>query len=135
MLLGQEGQPLPADKVFDAPSVDPLLQGQGFLLFLDAPAHVLRPGTAVTAYLRLATDGRAGVLIPRSAVVWAAGEAGAYAQVSDEGFIRRPLRLDVPTANGWFTAESFAAGDRIVIVGAQALLSEEQKAQIQLGLD
>jgi hypothetical protein len=44
--------------------------------------------------------------------------------------VRKPVALDTPLDTGWFVAEGggVAAGDRLVVVGAQTLLSEEMKA-------
>jgi hypothetical protein len=66
-----------------------------------------------------------GVVIPASAVIWAEGKAWVYAQVSSDQFTRRFVPTDVPVDNGFFVGEGFPSGDRVVIVGAQALLSEE----------
>jgi hypothetical protein len=45
------------------------------------------------------------------------------------------VRKLVPTAqemgNGWFTAEGFEPDDKVVVSGAQLLLSEELKFQIR----
>jgi len=48
-----------------------------------------------------------------------------YAQTSEDGFVRRAVRLDRPTREGWFVANGLAAGDRLVVTGAQQLLSAE----------
>jgi hypothetical protein len=50
-----------------------------------------------------------------------------------EKHVRREVPLDNPTTDGWLAPSGFAAGESIVTTGAQALLSEELKASIQLG--
>jgi hypothetical protein len=47
-------------------------------------------------------------------------------------FERRQLVVTSTAARGRFVTAGFAAGDRIVVTGAQALLSEELKSQIQV---
>ena len=63
--------------------------------------------------------------VPSAAVVRHAGRAFLYVQTSDETFARQEVRLDRPTADGWFVAGGLAAGQRVVVSGAQQLLSVE----------
>jgi hypothetical protein len=53
-------------------------------------------------------------------------------QIAPTQFERRQLVVTSPAARGWFVTTGFTAGDRIVVAGAQALLSEELKSQIQV---
>ena len=105
------------------PRVDPRIQGRSFL-YLASAQPGLSPGLNLVAHLSVGSQLK-GVVIPTSAVVWAEGKAWVYAQVSSDGFARRPLLTDVPVDNGFFVGEGFSTGDRVVISGAQALLSEE----------
>ena len=45
---------------------------------------------------------------------------------------REEVNLDRSTPRGWLVTQATPAGGRIVTVGAQMLLSEEQKSQIQI---
>jgi hypothetical protein len=40
-------------------------------------------------------------------------------------FVRRETSLTSPLGDGWFMQRGFAPGDRVVVEGAQQLLSEE----------
>ncbi len=72
------------------------------------------------------------VMVPDSAVVWLGGRAWIYVEEKDtERFVRRPVSVDHRTREG-FVTDQFAAGDRVVVQGAQLLLSEELKSQIQI---
>ncbi len=103
--------------------IDPRIQGRSFL-YLASGAPGLAPGLNLVA--RLSSGGpMRGVVIPASAVVWSEGKAWVYMQVSSDGFTRNALTTDVPVEDGYFAGEGFAAGEKIVTVGAQALLSEE----------
>jgi hypothetical protein len=130
-VLGEEARPLLASAIWPAPSVDPNLQGQGFLLHLKARGFPLRPGAAVSARLDSATADR-GVVVPSAAVVRTGEAAWAYVQVTPTQFERRRLAGGTMTAGGWFVMRDFGPGDRVVIAGAQALLSEEFKSEIQV---
>jgi hypothetical protein len=71
-------------------------------------------------------------VVPEAAVVRTGDRAWAYVQIAPTQFERRQLVVTSPAARGWFVTTGFTAGDRIVIAGAQALLSEELKSQIQV---
>ncbi len=105
------------------PRVDPRIQGRSFLYVASARTG-LAPGLNLVARLSIG-DPMKGVVIPASAVVWSEGKAWVYTQVSSAGFTRRPVATDLPVEDGFFAGEGFAAGDKVVTVGAQALLSEE----------
>jgi len=130
--IGQESRPLRGERVSLAAAVDPKTQGQPFLFRIRDPGLNLRPGMAVTAYLNLPGAPRQGALIPRSALVRFAGAAWVYVQAGAGEFSRREVALDRPAEKGWFSV-SLKPGERIVVAGAQTLLSEELKSQIQVG--
>lgn len=131
IVLGHDNQSLPATVLCAEQKIESATQGQGYWLRVDSTPFPLRPGAAVTAYLALG-EPENGVLIPRAGVVRTAGAAWAYVQMDDDRFTRRLVALDHPTERGWFTT-GFKAGDRVVVAGAQMLLSEEMKSQIQIG--
>jgi hypothetical protein len=66
-----------------------------------------------------------GLIVPTAAVVWSEGKAWVYQQTAADRFARRAVSSDIPVERGFFVAEGFAPGDKLVIQGAQALLSEE----------
>jgi hypothetical protein len=111
---------------------DPRIQGISF--FYTAPAQVtsLLPGMNVIAYLPVGPK-ISGIIVPDSAVVWWQGKAWVYVQKDTDRFARREISTDQPVQNGWFIGKGFSAGDRLVTSGAQLLLSEELRAQIQVG--
>ena len=130
--LGFENRPIRAERVSLAAAVDPKTQGQPFLFRVPDRSFTLRPGLAVTAYIEVPGAIRNGVIIPRSAVVRQSGKTWVYVQTAPDQFARRPVTLEDPLAEGWFSS-SLAPGSRIATTGAQALLSEEFKSQIQVG--
>ena len=77
-----------------------------------------------------------GVRIPASAVVWWEGKAWIYRQQQEGEF----ERIEIPTGHavpdGWFVAKGangLSDADRVVVTGAQLLLSEELRSQIRIG--
>ncbi len=130
--LGFDNQPLVTHSIWFAPTVDSHLQGQSFLLKVDAQGFPLRPGTAVTARLESPDTAKPGVVIPEAALVRTGDSAWAYVQIAPTQFERRHVVLNSHAARGWFVTSGFAAEDHIVVTGAQALLSEELKSQIQV---
>jgi multidrug efflux system membrane fusion protein len=111
-------------------AVDPKLQGQSFIIRVHVDGLALRPGTAVAAYFAVPGPTKRGVIVPHSAVVFDQGKSWAYVQLGRTRFARREIGLEEQAGQGWFSTD-FAAGDRIVVRGAQMLLSEELKSQIQ----
>lgn len=130
-VLGFEDHPLTTTLLSYAPSVNPQLQGQGFLLSVDSGGLPLRPGQAVTAFLQSGDRPQQGVVIPPSAVVRYDGQAWAFVKVGANDFARRRLALTQYTRRGWFETSGFRGGERVVTTGAEALLSEELKSRIQ----
>jgi hypothetical protein len=129
--LGYESRAIRGERVSLAAAVDPRTQGQPFLFRVDDPSFTLRPGLSVTAYLELPGEPRKGVVVPRAAVVRQSGTTWVYVQTTADQFARREVNLEDPTAEGWFT-RSLSPGDRVASTGAQTLLSEEFKSQIQV---
>ncbi len=130
--LGFDNHPLVTRSIWFAPTVDTHLQGQSFLLIIQADGFSLRPGTAVSAQLESPGSATLGVVIPEAAIVRTENRAWAYVQIAPTRFERRQLVLTSPAARGWFVTASFASGDRVVVTGAQAILSEELRSQIQV---
>ncbi|HSU32691.1 MAG TPA: hypothetical protein VLJ11_15785 [Bryobacteraceae bacterium] len=128
--VGFEHEPILAKRIAVAPSVDPRIQGEVFLFRLTSIPFGLRPGVAVTAYLNLPGPSQPGVVIPQSAVVRHQGLGFVYVQTTPDQFVRRQVSLDDPLDTGYFVTGGFQAGDRVVIAGAESLLSEEFKSQI-----
>ncbi len=130
-VIGQEDGVLAGERIGWAPLVNGKTQGQTYLFRVAVNDLPVRPGAAVTAYLGLPGEPVTGVLIPRSAIVRYGGQTWVYVQTEEDRFERRAVVLHSPTEAGWFATSGVSAGDRIVVTGAQMLLSEELKAQIE----
>ncbi len=105
------------------PRVDPRIQGRSFLYVAHARPG-LNPGINLLAHLSVGSAMK-GLIVPTAAVVWSEGKAWVYQQTAADRFARRAVPSDIPVERGFFVAEGFAPGDKLVIQGAQALLSEE----------
>lgn len=131
VVLGHEGQPLAAERVAVGAAIEPGTPGQTFLFRVHAGSLPLRPGMAVTAYLRAPGPRRQGVIVPRSGVVHAEGKFWVYVRASEGALARRAVTLERELGRGWFVTAGLRPGDRVVAEGAQALLSEEYKSQVR----
>ena len=130
--VGHEDREVRGERVSLAPTVDPRTLGQGYLFRVTGLGSSLRPGAAITAYLQIAGKPTAGVVIPESSVVRSSGKIWVYRQIADDQFTRVEIDPERSTSRGALVIRGVSAGDRIVTVGAQVLLSEEQKSQIQI---
>lgn len=134
-VAGQEGEMIPASRVAIASSIDPKYQGQVFVFRLTPRKPTLRPGQAVTAHIPVPGATERGVLIPLRSVVRFQGQAWVYVEAEPLVFVRRSVSLDHPARDGWLSASGFRPSERIVVIGAQMLLSEEMKSQLKSDQD
>ncbi len=132
-VLGQEAKPLKPTRILEAPSSDPRTPGASYFLLFAPASFAVRPGDAVSARFPGAAAPLRGLVVPHDAAVRYGGQVWAYVRVGPEQFARRTVSTEQPTVNGWLVSSGFASGERLVVVGAQALLSEEFKSQIQVG--
>ena len=129
-LVTLSGQSSEARFVEPAPNADPQMQGQGFIFLLKPNSLGLAAGASVVGYLTIPGKPLAGVVIPRDAVVRAEGAGWVYVlNATGDAFTRTEIALDHPTEAGWFVTKSVTAADRVVVTGAQQLLSFEIKSR------
>ena len=124
--------PLPGDEaprdtvvVGPAPVADAQAQGAALLVLLRAPAPA--PGAALLVWVSGGTGARQGLRLPRSAMVRHGGQAFVFVAVSEDAFERRRVELAPPQTDGVIVTGGLKADDRVVVTGAQQLLSEELK--------
>lgn len=103
--------------------VNPQTQSQSF--FFSAKGRPIAPGAAVTGYLETSGEPLNGVVVPASAVLRHEGKGWIYVQTETNQFVRTEIPLDRLTDNGWFVSETLSATNRIVVTGAQTVLSAE----------
>jgi multidrug efflux pump subunit AcrA (membrane-fusion protein) len=128
-----DGGRVPASFVSAFPRVDPRIQGRSFLYTVSSRSE-LAPGLSLVARFPLGAK-REGVLVPTSAVLWSEGKAWVYEELAPGRYSRIPVSTDLPVEDGYLAPEGLSAGDRVVTVGAQELLSEEILLHSQGGGD
>jgi hypothetical protein len=121
-----------------APDADPVTRRPAYLYRAERAWPGATPGTPVVAYAEMrgptAGDSVAkGVLVPDAAVVQWEGLAWAYRARGTNRFERVRVVTDHPVAGGWVVSGPLAAGDSVVVRGAQELLSEEFRARVTVG--
>ena len=119
-----------ANLIARSPRLDPRLQGISY--FYIAPARMLVPGMNVLAFLPTKNEAQ-GVVVPQSAVVWWQGKAWIYVQKNGDRFARREIPTEQPVDSGFVVRSGLTSNDRVMIDGAQLMLSEEFRSQIQVG--
>lgn len=132
VLQGDDDAVLAAQPVGEASKNDPVTNGQTLLYRLTSSiGRRYRPGTALTAFIPVSGVTLTGVTIPRSAVLRYGGKTWVYIKTDEDHFERRDVPLHTPTREGWFVVGGVAANASVVVAGAQLLLSEELKAEIE----
>lgn len=127
-----QGKLTSASFVSPSPTTDPRIQGMSFFYLAQAQSTDLLPGMNVLAYVP--NGGRSeGVIVPAAAVVWWQGKAWVYVQKDSDRFVRHEISTETPVPEGWFIRKGLSPSDRVVVSGAQLLLSEELRSQIQVG--
>lgn len=123
-------QTVAARLVSPMPQVNQQIQGISYLYLTPR-----RPGLAVGMSLAVLVPVGgpvSGRVVPQSAVVWWQGKAWVYKAISPTTFTRYEVPTENPVSRGYFVPGStFTSGTKVVTVGAQALLSEEFRSQIQ----
>jgi len=114
----------------EVPTVDPQTQAHGYFFLVSTNQPKLTPGMAVTAFIQTEGQALSGVVVPRDAVVRFNGATWIYLQTGDDKFQREGVAVETPIEGGWFVRDGLKPQDKVVIVGAQQLLSEELKGQI-----
>ena len=130
-----------ADLVGPAADVDSVTRFPIYLYRTTARWPGARPGAPLEAMLVQPGGPATGVLVPAAAVVQWSGLAWAYVQQSgardSARFVRRRVDTSRPVPGGWLVTSADAlgvhAGDRIVVRGAEELLSEEFRARVSIG--
>lgn len=124
-LLTLSGQHIDASFLSAAPAVDPQTQSQGFLFLVQPNSLKLAPGAAVVGYLQEPGEPKAGYAIPASAILRHDGATWIYVQEGATNFVRHTISLEEPMDNGWFVSSGVSTNDKIVVTGAQTVLSQE----------
>ena len=124
---------VPIALVSAAPRTDPRIQGASFLYTASARS-VLLPGMSALAYL---PSGKSveGAIVPGAAIVWAQGGASIYLRTGAQTFVRRAISTALPAPGGGYVVQGLPDGARVVVQGAQMLLSETYRAPAQGGGD
>jgi hypothetical protein len=125
--LNEETNSVAAQFVSTAPTVDPQLQTQSFLFLVNSNSQHLAPGAALSGFLELPGESQSGSVVPGSAVLRFNGARWVYLQTGDETFTRVELASDESVGNGWFVRSGLKPGQKVVVAGAQEILSEELK--------
>ena len=128
-----DGTEAQADFVSILPQLDPRLQVPS-LLYEIAAHPGLVPGMNLNVFLAFGPLER-GAIIPSGAVVWSQGSAWCYVEESPGEFVRTAVQTSNPVSGGWFVTEGIDPNARVVTSGAQTLLSEEFRSQIQSDQD
>ncbi|MGH9405711.1 MAG: hypothetical protein ACRD3D_07750 [Terriglobia bacterium] len=128
-LSAPDGRITNATYVSPFPRVDPRIQGIS-LLYLTPARPGMAPGDTLAIHFPTGRRQK-GVLVPYSSLVWWQGQAWVYEQTSATHFTRRLVPTDEPLGGGYFVIHAFPPGTRVVVRGAQDLLSEEFRSQIQ----
>jgi hypothetical protein len=114
-----------------ATKTNPSIQGVSLLYTVAASSDVL-PGMNVLALVPVDSTIE-GVVVPGPAIVWWQGHAWVYVRTGPSTFARRAIATDYPLPQGGYLVRTLTSGTEVVVQGAQMLLSEEFRAQVQAG--
>ena len=90
----------------------------------------LGPGMSALAYLP-SGESVEGAAIPAAATVWVQGRASISLRTGAQTFERRTIPTAAPAPDGGYIVPGLPEGARVVVQGAQMLLSEEYRAPVQ----
>jgi biotin carboxyl carrier protein len=116
-----------------APSADPVTRLPAYLYRAERTWAGARPGAAVVAAIPDRGAPSRGVIVPDRAIVQWEGLTWAFLERGPRRFRRVRVPIDRPVAGGFLVAGEVAAGDTVVVQGAEQLLSEEFRARVTVG--
>lgn len=125
VMIGGNFAKASAVTAFPAPTADPKTQYPAWIIRLEGIASPAAPGTVVGAQLAFGEESKKGVLIPAAAVVHFNGLAWCFVEEKEGEYERRAVALDRAMEGGWFAADGFEAGEKVVSTGAVHLLAVE----------
>jgi hypothetical protein len=117
-----------AELISAAPQTDVTVQGESY--FFQTDGRRIRPGMRVAAWIPEQGENQSGVVIPKSALIWYMDQAFVYIKTDAEHFSRRTIDQYSAMTDGYFVGSGINAGEQLVVMGGQMLLSEELKGQI-----
>ncbi len=118
-------QMIPLDYVASLPNADPVLNRAGFLFIAENPR--LPVGQRLTGWLMQSQN---AIVIPASAVVWRSGAPWVFVQTEDNLFQRRRLLAYRQGTRKWWVIDGLISGEKVVVDGAQILLSSVFREQV-----
>jgi hypothetical protein len=121
--LTDEAKSVDGDLCSATAGVNPATQSQSF--FYLVKGRSLTTGVAVTGFLKISGEPQDGVVAPADAVLRYEGKGWIYVQTGTNDFTRTEIPLDRPAGNGWFVSGSLTATNRVIVSGAQTVLSAE----------
>jgi biotin carboxyl carrier protein len=130
--LGAPGAGAAARFAGMAPEADPGTRRPVALYRLERSPDGAGAGTPLVARIA-AGEAAAAVLVPARATVQWQGLAWAFVERAPGDYARVRVPTDLPVDGGWGVRDGIAPGDRIVVQGAQQLLSEEFRAEARVG--
>jgi hypothetical protein len=117
-----------ATYISPAPQIDQAVQGVSY--FFRVSGNRIRPGMTVSVWFPDGGSPEDGVTIPGSALIWSMDQPFVYVRTGPEAFSRRLIGNYRPSSEGYFVRDALKAGEDIVAVGGQTLLSQEFRTQI-----
>lgn len=125
-ITGAMGRPVVARHLAVSPRVDARLQKpvHDYL----APASELPVGLITSIHAPIASRG--AVLVPKDAVVWHGPQALVFVEERPGHYVQHPIGAQTPLDDG-FLETSLQPGTRVVTAGAQQLLSEQNKPEVE----
>jgi multidrug efflux system membrane fusion protein len=120
-----DGSTASAHLIGPSPQADAIVQGPSYFYRVDGAD--LRADQRLTALVPQERHASTGVAVPAAAVIWYAGQPWAYIETTPGHYERRPLAQNTQQPGDWFQTHGFEAGERVVVRGAELLLSEELK--------
>lgn len=112
-----------------SPKLDQRMQTHGYFYLTRNKSDNLAPDMNVIAWVPTGKSSE-GVAIPDSAVVWSQGMPWVYVQTDPGNFVRKSISTAKSFGSKWYDQKNITVSDRVVVSGAQFLLSQEMLSKM-----